>query len=94
MEDCVWHLYCRATVMMASKSGFQAKVKEKAPHVRGIRCIIHVHRYALDCTTLKSTLKETLESTIVVVTYVKPTPLDTLLFKKVCSDISADHVRW
>ena len=51
-----------ALAMLGSKSAFQMKVKEKSYQVKGVHCMIH--RYALACKTLPSSLKNVLNSVV------------------------------
>lgn len=89
-----------APAMLGSKSGFQTKVKELAPHAKGIHCMIH--RYALASKTLPAPLQEVLNSVVKVVNYIKSGALNTRLFKELCKDMNSDHevllfytaVRW
>ena len=69
-------------VMLESKSGFQAKVKEKSPQAKGFHCIIY--HYALACNTLPGSLKEVLDLVIKFVNYVKRNALNSCLFKVFC----------
>lgn len=58
-----------APAMLGKKSGFQKKVKDLAPHAKGIHCMIH--RYALASKTLPEPLLKVLDSVIKIVNYVK-----------------------
>ena len=104
-EGLEWNKVCGiytdgAPAMLGSKSGFQAKVKEKSLQAKGFHCIIH--RYALACNTLPGSLKEVLDLVIKLVNYVKGSALNSRLFKEFCKDMSSDHevllfycaVRW
>lgn len=89
-----------APAMLGKKSGFQKKVKDLAPHAKGIHCMIH--RYALASKTLPEPLLKVLDSVIKIVNYVKSGALNTRLFKELCKEMNADHevllfytaVRW
>ena len=104
-EELEWNKVCGictdgAPAMLSSKSGFQAKVKEKSPQAKGFHCIIH--HYALACNTLPGSLKEVVDLVIKFVHYVKGSALNSRLLKEFCKDISSDHeillfhcaVRW
>ena len=104
-EELEWNKVCGictdgAPAMLSSKSGFQAKVKEKSLQAKGFHCIIH--HYALACNTLPGSLKEVLDLVIKFVHYVKRSALNSCLLKEFCKDISSDHeillfhcaVRW
>ena len=76
-----------APAMVGSKSGFQAKVKEKSPQAKDFHCIIH--RYALASNTLPGSLKEVLDLVIKLVNYIKGSALNCRLFKEFCKDMSS-----
>ena len=93
-EGLEWNEVCGictdgAPAMLESKSGFQAKIKEISPQTKGFPCIMH--RYALSCDTLSSSLKEVLNLMTKLVNYVKGSALDSRLFKEFCKDMSSDH---
>ena len=89
-----------APAMIGKKSGFQQKVKERAPNAKGVHCMIH--RYALASKTLPEPLLKVLDSAIKIVNFIKSGSLNTRLFKELCKDMDADHevllfhtaVRW
>ena len=67
-----------APAMLGSKSSFQMKVKEKSPQVKRVHCMIH--RYALACKTLASSLKNVLSSVVKIV--VKKSAITFRVFKQ------------
>ena len=89
-----------APAMLGSKSGFQKKVKDFAPNVRGVHCLIH--RYALATKTMPEPLLKVLDSVIKIVNFIKSGALNTRLFKELCKEMNSDHevllfhtaVRW
>ena len=89
-----------APAMLGSKSGFQTRVKEKAPNAKGTHCMIH--RYALASKTLPVPLQDVLSSVIKIVNFVKGSALQTRLFKQLCKEMGSEHesllfytqVRW
>ena len=88
-EGLQWEKLCGVCTdgtqaMLGSKSGFQMKVKEKSPQVKGVHCIIH--RYALDCKTLQSSLKNVLSSIKKIVNFVKKSATTFRLFKQLCRE--------
>ncbi|XP_076806902.1 zinc finger BED domain-containing protein 5-like [Clavelina lepadiformis] len=104
-EGIQWEKLCGvctdgAPAMLGSKSGFQMKVKEKSPQVKGVHCMIH--RYALACKTLPSYLKNVLDSVVKMVNFIKKSPTTSRLFKQLCKEMNSDHetllfytaVRW
>lgn len=62
------------------RSIFQKKVKEHAPQVKGIRCIIHW--YAFTSKTLPASLQEAFDLLIKIVNYIKSGAFNTHLFKE------------
>ena len=55
--------------MIAARSGFAKKVKERAPDATSVHCMIH--RQALASRTLPSDLQSTLNIAIKMVNFVK-----------------------
>ena len=86
--------------MLGSHSGFQKKIKELAPQAKGTHCVIH--RYGLASKTLPASLQNVLNSVLKIVNYIKSCSLNTILFKKLCKNVSSSHefllfytfVRW
>ncbi|XP_045114813.1 protein FAM200A-like [Portunus trituberculatus] len=86
--------------MLGSRSGFQAKVKSKAPNAVGVHCFIH--REALASKSLPSGLLTIFTGIVKVVNYVKNSALNTRLFQQLCHDMESEHssllfytsVRW
>ena len=74
-----------APAMLGSKSGFQAKVKEKS-QAKDFHCIIH--RYALASNALPGSLKDVFDLVIKLVNYIKGSALNCRLFKEFCRDMS------
>lgn len=104
-ENILWNNLCGcctdgAPAMMGTRSGFQARVKELAPNVKGMHCMIH--RQALASKTLPGPLDTVLEQVIKIVNFIKGGPLNSRLFKQLCADMDAEHntllfhtsVRW
>ena len=104
-EGLQWEKLCGvctdgAPSMLGNKSGFQMKVKEKFPQVKGVHCMIH--RYALACKTLPSSLKNVLSSVVKIVNFVKKSASISCLFKQLYREMNSDHgtllfyapVRW
>ena len=104
-EGLQWEKLCGvctdgAPAMFGSKAGFQVKVKEKSPQVKGVHCMIH--RYVLACNTLPSSLKNVLSSVVKIVNFVKKSATTYRLFKQLCREMNSDHetllfytaVRW
>ena len=89
-----------APAMLGSRSGFQAKVKSKAPNAVGVHCFIH--REALATKSLPSGLLTIFTGIVKVVNYVKNSALNTRLFQQLCHDMESEHssllfytsVRW
>ena len=105
IEGLQWEKLCGACTdgapaMLGCKSGFQMKVKEKSPEVRGVHCIIH--RYTLACNTLPNFLKMVLNSVVKIVIFIKKSATTSRLFRQFCKEMDTDHetllyytaVRW
>ena len=93
-EDLQWEKLCGvctdgAPEMLGSKSGFQMAVKEKSPLVKGVHCMIH--RYALACKNLPSSLKNVLSSVVKIGNFVKKSATTSRLFKQLYREMNADH---
>ena len=89
-----------APAMIGKKSGFGARVKEKASHVLTTHCVLH--RQALASKTLPKILKEAMGIVVQTVNFIRGRALNHRLFKKFCDEIGAEHgvllyhteVRW
>ena len=75
--------------MLGARSGFLELVKRKNSNVIGTHCIIR--RKALASRTMSLPLKQTLDSAIKVINYIKASALNTRLFKKLCQDMGAEY---
>ena len=75
----------RAPAMLGARSDFLELVKQKKPNDIGMHCFIH--REALGSRTMSQPLKQTLDSSIKVIKYIKASALNTRLFKKLCQDM-------
>ena len=78
-----------APAMLGGKSGFQARVKEVAPHAVCMYCIIH--RFALSCKVIPKALGNVLSLVVKMINNVKSSTLNTRLFKLLCEDFRAEH---
>ena len=105
IEGLQWEKLCGvctdgAPAMLGCKSGFQMKVKEKSPKVRGVHCMIHW--YTLACKTLANFLKKVLNSVVKIVNFIKKSATTFRLFKQFSKEMDTDHesllyytaVRW
>lgn len=89
-----------APVMLGARSGFVELVKRKNPNIIATHCIIH--REALASRTMPEELKQTLDSAIKILNYIKASALNTRLFRRLCQDMESEHqnlvyhtsVRW
>ena len=75
--------------MLDARSGFLELVKRKNSNVIGTHCIIR--RKALASRTKSLPLKQTLDSAIKVINYIKASALNTRLFKKLCQNMGAEY---
>ncbi len=89
-----------APAMLGSKSRFQKRVREVAPNVKEVLCMIH--RFALASKTLPDELCKTLEAVVKCINFVKAGDLNSCLFQNFCRDVDSEHealllyskVRW
>ena len=87
-----------ASAVTGKHNGFVAKLKEVAPHIMTIHCIIH--RQHLAAKYLNNDMEEALKVAISAINFVKVNPLHDRLFQKLCE--GKDHqtlllhteVRW
>src|SRR5215469_5564523 len=79
-----------APSMLGSRSGLASLVKQKNSSILTTHCVIH--RQALANKTLPEEPANTLKVAIKLVNTVKKSSLNTRVFKKLCSDLEADHV--
>ena len=80
-----------APVMMGARSGFAKLLKQKNPKVVTQHCIIH--REVLASRTMTQPLKETLDTVIRLVNFVKASALNCRLFRRLCQDLESDYER-
>ena len=79
-------------------NGFIAKLKEVAPHILAIHCIIH--RQHLAAKDLSDDMQEALQVAISAVNFVKANALHDRLFQQLCADeehqvlLMHTEVRW
>ena len=82
-----------ASAMTGKHNGFDAKLKEVAPHIMTIHCIIH--RQHLAAKSLNNDMEETLKLAILAINFVKVNALHDHLFQKLCEgkppDTSLTH---
>ena len=89
-----------APAMLGARSGFVELVKRKNPNIIATHCIIH--REALASRTMPEELKQTLDSAIKILNYIKASALNSRLFRRLCQDMESEHqnlvyhtsVRW
>lgn len=89
-----------APAMMGARSGFAKLLKQKNPKFVTQHCIIH--REALASRTMTQPLKETMETVVRLVYFVKASALSCRLFRRLCQDMESDYegllfhtaVRW
>ena len=69
-----------ASAMTGKHNSFVAKLKEVAPHIITIHCIIH--RQHLTAKSLNNDMEEALKITILAISFVKANALHDRLFQK------------
>ena len=79
-----------APAMSGCHSGFQTLVKQLAFTSKGVYCMLH--RQALACKTLPDSIQTVLKQMIQIVNFIKAGALNFRVFKKLCSDMDADHL--
>ena len=77
-----------APVMIGARSGFAKLLKQKNPKVVTQHCIIH--REALASRTMTQPLKETLDTAIRLMNFVKASALNYRLFRRLCQFLESD----
>ena len=78
-----------APAMLSARSGFVEFVQRKNPNIIATHCMIH--REALASRTMPEELKQTLDSAIKILNYIKASALNTRLFRKLCQDMESEH---
>ena len=90
-----------APAMLGNRSGFAAMLKEGIPELKITHCLLH--RQALGFKTLPTCLKDTLNSCVKIVNYIRGRALNHLLFLSPCPDVNQNdkhvllyhtEVRW
>jgi hypothetical protein len=71
-----------AAPLKGHKKGFKAEVRQVAPHVNFIHCIIHTH--ALASRDLQSHMCTVLQGVVKFMSFVKTRPLNSCLFTVLC----------
>ena len=79
-----------APAMLGCHSGFQTLVKQLALTSKGVHCMLH--RQALASKTLPDSIQTVLEQMVQIVNFIKAGALNSRVFKKLCSDMDADHL--
>ena len=78
-----------ALVMLGSRNGFIARMKQKSTNAVGSHCVIHPE--ALTSRTLPAAMKDKLAIIIRVVNFVKTSAVNTRLFAKLCKGMDSNH---
>ena len=79
-----------APTMLRARSGLQTLVRNRSPDAVSMHCMIH--RQALASKTLPESLQDVLNIAIKTVNCVKNVALNTRLFRKLCSEMNAEHL--
>ena len=90
-----------APAMLGNRSGFAAMLKEEIPELKMTHCLLH--RQALAFKTLPTCLKDTLNSCVKIINYIRGRALNHRLFLSLCQDVNQNdkhvllyhtEVRW
>lgn len=99
-ENCVGVCSDGARAMIGKYSGLLARIKEIAPNVTWVHCIIH--REALASKNLSEDLKLVLDTAVKIINFIKARPMNSRIFSKMCQEMGSEHqqlllhteVRW
>ena len=94
-EELKWENLCGvctdgAPAMLGARSGLQTLVRDRSPDAVSMHCMIH--RQGLAAKTLPESLQNVLDIVIKTVNFVKNSALNTRLFRKLCSEMNAEHL--
>ena len=94
-EELKWEHLCGvctdgAPVMLGARSGLQTLIRNRSPNAVLMHCMIH--RQALASKTLSGSLQDIFNIAIKMVNFVKNAALNTRLFRKLCSEMNAEHL--
>ncbi|CAH1999992.1 unnamed protein product [Acanthoscelides obtectus] len=78
-----------APAMIGVRPALDKNLKEKSPTMVSAHCVSH--RQALTTKTRPQKLRQTLESAIRIVNYIKSSALNSRLFTLLCEDLDSDH---
>ena len=78
-----------APAMLGNRSGFVAMLKEEIPDLKITHCLLH--RQALAFKTLPTCLKDTLNSCVKIVNYIRGHALNHCLFLLLCQDVNQNN---
>jgi hypothetical protein len=78
-----------AAAFIGHKKGFQAEVRQVAPHVNFIHCIIH--KEASTSRYLHPQSHTVLQEAVKVVNFLKARSLCSRLFAALCEEMQAEH---
>ena len=79
-----------APAMLGARSGLQTLVRNRAPYAVTMHCMIH--RQALASKTLPESLQDVFNIAIKTINFVKNAALNTRLFRKLYSEMNAEHL--
>ena len=94
-EELKWEHLCGvctdgAPAMLGAKNDLQTLVRNRSPDAVSMHCMIH--RQVLASKTFSESLQDVFNIAIKTVNLVKNATLNTRLFRKLCSEMNAEHL--
>ena len=94
-EELKWEHLCGVCTdgvpaMLGARSGLQTLARNRSPDAVSMHCMIH--RQAFASKALPESLQDVFNIAIKTVNFVKNAALNTRLFRKLCSEMNAEHL--
>ena len=80
-----------APLMLAARNGLQTFVQNLSPDAVSMHCLVRTQT-SLASKTLPESLQDVMNIAIKTVNFVKNAALNTCLFRKLCSEMNAEHL--